>query len=284
MDHRLQKFLAVVEFGGFTRAARAVHITQPALTVAINQLEKEYGTALLRRQPGDFGLTDTGGILYASACRIRNEQRAMSQLLRTHQAQPKQIRLGMLDTLASLLFADGMSGLQPKGLEVWVDNSDRLLASLQLARLDIAIVTGNPKTMPPGMQYTPLQDEQFVFVARADRIADAQQKHIHTWLAFNQDSHTYTQFVQQFERLGIVAVPSFFSTSMDLLRSMAIAGQGTALLPEHFVRHDIATGRLCSVPSAGLARPVGCVVQKSHRMDDFLQTLIAELNARLKAN
>src|ERR1700687_2066425 len=46
---RLSLFLAVVEHAGFTRAAHAVHISQPALSQAIAELEAELGGPLFHR-------------------------------------------------------------------------------------------------------------------------------------------------------------------------------------------------------------------------------------------
>lgn len=139
MDHRLIKFLAVVEHNGFTNAAQATHITQPALTVAIRQLEKEYGTKLLYRSSGRFELTPTGQVVYDSACRMRNEQRAMRHQLATHEPHASTLRLGLLDSVAALLLTKDEANEQLK--EVWIDNSARLLKGLQLGRIDAAIIT-----------------------------------------------------------------------------------------------------------------------------------------------
>jgi DNA-binding transcriptional LysR family regulator len=47
MDDSLRKFVAVVEAGTFTRAAELLHISQPALSVAVAKLEKTIGEKLL---------------------------------------------------------------------------------------------------------------------------------------------------------------------------------------------------------------------------------------------
>src|SRR5260370_22277959 len=57
---RLSLFLAVVEHGGFTRAAQAVHISQPALSQAIAELEAELGGPLVHRLGPPVELTDAG--------------------------------------------------------------------------------------------------------------------------------------------------------------------------------------------------------------------------------
>ena len=49
--YQLQCFMAVVEEGGFNRATTRVHITQPALSYQIKQLEDELGVSLFHRRP-----------------------------------------------------------------------------------------------------------------------------------------------------------------------------------------------------------------------------------------
>src|SRR5579863_9688645 len=66
---RLSLFLAVVEHDGFTRAAQAVHISQPALSQAIAELEAELGGPLFHRLGRTVTLTDAGTALVGPARR-----------------------------------------------------------------------------------------------------------------------------------------------------------------------------------------------------------------------
>lgn len=64
---QLRHLMAVVEFGSFSRAAQAVHLTQPALTRSIQALEAQVGAAVLERQRGDITPTDIGRLLLTHA-------------------------------------------------------------------------------------------------------------------------------------------------------------------------------------------------------------------------
>lgn len=68
--HQLQHLLAVVEHGGFRRAAEAVHLSQPALTKSIRNLEDAFGTQLLDRRPRAVVPTPFGEIVIERARRI----------------------------------------------------------------------------------------------------------------------------------------------------------------------------------------------------------------------
>lgn len=64
---RLSLFLAVVDYGGFTRAAQAVHISQPALSQAIAELEAELRGPLFHRLGRKVTLTEAGAALVGPA-------------------------------------------------------------------------------------------------------------------------------------------------------------------------------------------------------------------------
>src|SRR4051812_8612165 len=64
---RLGLFLAVVDHGGFTAAARAVHVAQPAVSLAVRELEGELGAELLVRSRRGVALTAAGRALVGPA-------------------------------------------------------------------------------------------------------------------------------------------------------------------------------------------------------------------------
>ena len=70
---RLQHLLAVVEHGGFRRAAEAVHLSQPALTKSIRNLEESFGVPLLDRRPRAVVPTPFGEIVIKGARQILAE-------------------------------------------------------------------------------------------------------------------------------------------------------------------------------------------------------------------
>jgi DNA-binding transcriptional LysR family regulator len=64
---QLQNFVTVAEEGQMTRAARRLHMAQPALSQAISRLEAELGVALLERHPRGVSLTTAGEVFLPKA-------------------------------------------------------------------------------------------------------------------------------------------------------------------------------------------------------------------------
>lgn len=74
MERRqLEYFLAVIDHGGFTSAASALHVSQPALSAAVKSLEKDLGALLFHRLPRGVRLTEAGTEFAQSARMIMRE-------------------------------------------------------------------------------------------------------------------------------------------------------------------------------------------------------------------
>lgn len=77
MITQLRHFVAIVDHSGLTNAAKALHISQPALTRSLQSLEFKLDTVLLERSKGRIALTDSGRFLLSRARSILAEQSAM---------------------------------------------------------------------------------------------------------------------------------------------------------------------------------------------------------------
>jgi DNA-binding transcriptional LysR family regulator len=69
----LRTFIAVVECGGFSKAAQSIHITQSAISHALKRLEQSLGLKLIERNARRFDVTDAGKIVYAKAVEIHSQ-------------------------------------------------------------------------------------------------------------------------------------------------------------------------------------------------------------------
>jgi DNA-binding transcriptional LysR family regulator len=84
----MRYLVALHDHRHFDRAAKACHITQPALSNALRALERELGTPIVRRGRTYSGLTPEGEQVLASARRMLREHEALQQSLASQQDQP----------------------------------------------------------------------------------------------------------------------------------------------------------------------------------------------------
>ena len=74
LDYRTHTFLAVCKLGSFTRAAAELHITQPAVSQHIRQLEAHYGCDLFYRGGRRSELTPAGAMLFRALETMENDE------------------------------------------------------------------------------------------------------------------------------------------------------------------------------------------------------------------
>jgi len=95
---QLQYFLAIVETGGFTKAADSLFVSQPSLSVSIKKLERELGATLFERGGRQVVLTPAGQFFSDTAREILEKYRSALYGLKDFRSQPT-LRLGILRTL-----------------------------------------------------------------------------------------------------------------------------------------------------------------------------------------
>ena len=78
---QLRYFVAIVDHGSLSRAARVLHIAQPALTQQIRQLEDEMAAQLLHRSAQGVIATDAGKVFYEHALAILKHRKNIQRLL-----------------------------------------------------------------------------------------------------------------------------------------------------------------------------------------------------------
>ncbi|MCM1966501.1 LysR family transcriptional regulator [Streptomyces sp. G1] len=97
MDFRqLTYFLAIVDHGGFTRAAAALYVSQPSLSQAIHVLERDVGSSLFHRMGRNVVLTEAGAALVP---RAREALHAL-ELARAGVGAVRELRAGRLEIAA----------------------------------------------------------------------------------------------------------------------------------------------------------------------------------------
>ena len=279
MDNRYYKFLKLNEYGSFSEAAKQLKKSQPAITIAIASLEHSLGNKLILRKKGKVELTPAGKIVLSASENINNQINIMNHNLQKLSSNPV-IRIGMIDSIASLLYSTKTKQTILNNIEVMVDNSSRIISQITTGQLSYGIITGQPKTLPKDISVIKLKDEPFTFVSSPNKPKTINNI-VTDWLAYNKESTTYQYFTKQFVNIGIDAKAKFFSTSMELLKDTAISGFGTALLPKHFVNKDIKNGNLVIYKTLPLSRPIWLVFKKPYSDNKQIKTITKKINTLL---
>jgi LysR family transcriptional regulator, benzoate and cis,cis-muconate-responsive activator of ben and cat genes len=155
---QLRYFVAVAETGNISRAAKAIFLTQPALSRQIKALEGEIGQCLLERQAHSIRLTPVGETLLREARELL--QHASQVLERVRTAGPGvRLRVGYAPSLASGMlsaavenFTQAHPGAQ---VELFDLSTAEMLAGLESNKLDVVLAVGS-EGETRGLKWTPL--------------------------------------------------------------------------------------------------------------------------------
>src|ERR1700761_1786807 len=102
----LKALVAVVHEGGFSRAAKKLHLTQSTVSKAVKQLEDELAVKLLDRRAQPNPLTEAGRRVYAKAVAILAEGTALeTELQELRGLKTGRLRLGLPAIGSSIVFA-----------------------------------------------------------------------------------------------------------------------------------------------------------------------------------
>ena len=93
---QLKYFRTVYECRNMTRAAERLHVSQPAVSAALKELEAELGAPLFVRQNRGIVATEEGMVFYGQACRMLAQCDSARQIVREVTEGKTQIRLGMV--------------------------------------------------------------------------------------------------------------------------------------------------------------------------------------------
>ena len=100
---QLQYFVAVVKHNNITKAAKSLYVSQPAISLAIKELEKEFDTNLFVRYNNQLVLTDEGHHLYKLATGLLNEYDNVIENMNGYIKKSSILKIGVPPMLGSFL-------------------------------------------------------------------------------------------------------------------------------------------------------------------------------------
>lgn len=183
---RLQYFAAVAEAGSFSRAAAALHLTQPSLSRQVQLLETELGQRLLERHGRGVVPTEAGTALLAHARGIFElAERARSDMA-DRQARPRgRLTIALPPRVAHVVTADLVEAFRARypeaGITIMEGLSLRLREWLVAGRADLALMFDPAPS--PQIQQEVLVREPLVLVSKRAlpprlRLADLAQRRL----------------------------------------------------------------------------------------------------------
>jgi LysR family transcriptional regulator, hydrogen peroxide-inducible genes activator len=288
---QIRYFVAIASIGNFTKAAKRCHVSQPALSSAIHQLEIECDQALIERSHPKAILTASGKAFLIRATRILDEVENASREL--HEMQTflrKTIRVGVPPTIAPYFLPrvtrSFMQNFPDTDLLVVEETTADLLKLLEEESMDLAIVT-LPITAGQ-FEVEKLFTEELLLalpsghpLARKQRIQgnDLQNQ---SFILF-KDGHCLADQTQIFLNEHAVRPRIALRThQIETVRELVSAGLGIALVPAMVRLHEEGGVVYRSLESPHPTRTIAVIWRKRHAHTPAATEFLSQLRKTAK--
>lgn len=250
---QLKVFESVARNLSYTRAAQELHLTQPAVSMQIKQLEENAGINLLEQVGKKIFLTEAGQEMYHYARNIARELDEVGDIME----RLKGVESGRLEiTVATTAnaFATRMLAMFKKrheGVTISLDvtNRENLLRQLAENEKDIAIMGRPPES--DDLVAESFADNPLVVVAAPDHPLAAQKNKIplsalqdETFVVRERGSGTRTAMERFFDEHNIVITSSLEMNENEAIKQAVQAGMGLGIVSLHTLELELETGRL----------------------------------------
>lgn len=239
--NELQHFIAIVEFGNFSKAAANIYVSQPNLSKSIKKLEEKLNVQLFRRSTKELELTDAGQIVYEQALKVMestDELTAKLDLL-TH-SPTGEVKIGVPPVIGTLFFpkiAREFGALYPNiTLELVEHGAKKIERFIEEGKVDIGLVV-----LPVNQHHfdiIPYINEAFyLFTSNSHPLAnkelvDVWQLQDEKFIVFNQDFALHHLIIHYCEQAGFSPMIAYESSQWDLIIELVRANLGITLLPQ----------------------------------------------------
>ena len=260
-------FHAVAESGSVSAGAAQLHVSQPAVTRQLRQLETALGSTLLDRLPRGVRLTESGTLLHDYAQRIfALEQEAEIAIREIRQLNTGELSIGASSTIGNYLLPPLLAEYRRRypGVEISVEisNTHTIEANLLNRRLALGLTEG--RLASPELHAEVFLQDQIVPIASArhpltrQRRTSIQALLQETLLQRETGSGTRDFVDQMLQHRHLKFARAICLGSTEAIKKMVAAGGGVAFVSLLAIETELRarTLKILAVPELSRARPL----------------------------
>lgn len=281
--HHLHYFWAVAHEGHLTRAAERLNVSQSAVSVQIARLEEDLGHALFERKGRRLDLTEAGRIALEHADAIFATSRDLVSTLQQTGRQRQVLRVGSVSTLSRnflLRFIEPLFSRDDVQIVVRSGAPAELLRSLAAHQVDVVLANAAPpRDAAAGWVVHTIAKQPVSLVGRPARRRSRRLEDVlarEPVLLPSAETSVRTGFDSLVERMGVTPRVVAEVDDMAMLRLLARAHLGVAVVPTIVVRDELASGRLAEIARLPGLFEVFYAITRSRRFPNpLLRSLLA---------
>lgn len=285
-DRRLKIFHTVARLLNFTKAAEELHMTQPAVTFQIRQLEEQFNTRLFDRTHNKVTLTDVGKQVFSYSERILKLYEDMTRSITEMTGDVSgSVTLGASTTIAEYMLPLLIGEFKTKFPEVMINlresNTEDIVSMVENNDIDLGIVEGSVNNKNLLVEECKV-DHLVVIMPNGHVLSDQKSLRVEDFISYPFISREHgsgtqeviTNYVEKFgngESLNIC----FELSSPEAIKGAVEAGMGISIVSRATIIKELKLGTLTAVElKPSLERPFSFVRQrykfKSRAADQLL--------------
>lgn len=247
---QLKYFVEVCNNESFSSAAKVLYVTQPALSSAVNNLEKEFGVKLFNRKRYNLVLTKAGEFFYDRAKIILESVQIFESELRDISKNQVTIRIGVPPMIGSFLFPKIynrylMDNVDAK-FEIWEEGSLSIRNKILNKTLDIGFSILNDSENEQYNREVILETELLYCVSKSNKLANKESIKIEDiknepMVLMREGSFQTRLISNMFSMIGSVPNIVLVSSQISVLRNFVKMDLGGAFLIKELLEQNDET-------------------------------------------
>ncbi len=256
--NQLRIFRMIVEKKSITKAAEALHLTQPAVSIQLRKLQDQFDIPLTEVIGRKIYITDFGYEIADAADRIMDEVSAIKHRAASHQGKISgRLKLAIVSTAKYVMpffLSDFLSNNEDVELEMDVTNKAKVVESLGANEVDFALVSVLPEQLQCETE-TLMENRLYLVGPAGIDIEEHQDIHLleSLPLIFRESGSATRRTMEEFTNQQSLQVNIKMElTSNEAVKQAVIAGLGFSIMPLIGIRNELNSGRLKIIEIPGL--------------------------------
>ncbi len=286
-DRRLQVFHTVARLLSFTKAAEELHMTQPAVTFQVRQLEEQFNTRLFDRTHNRISLTDAGKRVYVCAERIFELYSEMDNAVRELTGDISGVLiLGASTTIAEymlpVLLGDFKEQYPDVVVRLKVANTDGIVSQVENNTIDLGVVEAHVNNKNLVVEECRMDDMVLIVppnhVLATREVVPLSEIIDHPFICREEGSGTREVMIEHMNQVGVSSNDLNVVMelgSLEAIKGAVEAGMGVSILSSATIQKELKLGSLVAIKlDPPITRPFSFVHQKQkfrlRAMDELL--------------
>lgn len=291
---QLAVFVSIYQTGSTSRASEALHLSQSAVSSALTELESRLQMPLFERVGRRLNQHPNAHPIYIQAQSILGQSLTLENY---HKSQVGQIHIGASTTIGNYvlppLLAKLYEALPDADVDMYIANTQEVVAEIEQLNIDIALVEGMPRPVDMKViEQRKWRTDTLMIFAKRD------SKWLKNVASYNDANHCYELSIEQLSTLPLLVREAGSGTRQiideqllqhlpnaevimaiqqsEAIKYMVSADIGLGCLSQHVIEAELATGKLVQVQVAGidLSRTWWLVWHKARHQSPIWQTFI----------